>query len=379
MLLSENQKMIRDLTRDVARSRIAPIAARIDETGEFPAATIKELGALGLLGLKVPEAEGGFQVDTTSYALVVEELSRVCGSHGLTVAAHNSLGCWPIHAFGTPEQKQRWLPGACRGDYLLSFGLTEPGAGSDAGGTASTAVRDGGDWVLNGRKQWITNAHHAGAVIVTAKTDPAVSGSRGISAFIVPTGTPGFTVEKKEDKLGMRASDTAPLTLEDVRVPADALLGQQGDGFKQFLATLDGGRISIGALALGLAVGAFETARDYAKGRIQFGQPIAAQQAVQFQLADMSLKIDAARLLIYEACRRKDAGEPYADMAAKGKLYASEIAMEVTSAAIQLLGGYGFCREYPVERMYRDAKLCTIGEGTSEIQRMVIARNLLDG
>jgi alkylation response protein AidB-like acyl-CoA dehydrogenase len=195
MLLSENQKMIREMTRDFAKSRIAPIAAHIDETGEFPAATIKELGALGLLGLKVPEAEGGFQVDTTSYALVVEELSRVCGSHGLTVAAHNSLGCWPIHAFGTPEQQQRWLPGACRGDYQLSFGLTEPGAGSDAGGTASTAVRDGGDWVLNGRKQWITNAHYAGAVIVTAKTDPTASGSRGISAFIVPTGTPGFTVE----------------------------------------------------------------------------------------------------------------------------------------------------------------------------------------
>lgn len=377
MSLTENQKMIRDMTRDFARSKLAPIAATIDETAVFPEATVKEMGSLGLLGLQVSEADGGVGADTLSYALVVEELGRVCGSHGLTVAAHNSLGCYPIGVYGTPQQKERWLKPGAMGEFLLSFGLTEAGAGSDAGGTATTAVRDGDEWVLNGNKMWITNAHFAGAVIVTARTDPEAKGSHGISAFIVPTGTPGFTVEKKEDKLGMRASDTAPLTLVDVRIPVDALLGQEGEGFKIFMSTLDGGRISIGALALGIAIGAFETARDYAKTRIQFGRPIAAQQAIQFMLADMSIRIDASRLLIQEACRLKDADEPFSDMSAKAKLFASEAAMKVTYDAIQVLGGYGFCREYPAERFYRDAKLCTIGEGTSEIQRMVIGRNLL--
>jgi len=374
MQLNENQKMIRDMTRDFARGKLAPIAAEIDETAEFPEATVKEMGTLGLLGLQTPEADGGVGADTLSYALVVEELGKVCGSHGLTVAAHNSLGCYPLVAHGTPEQKAKWLAPGAAGEFLLAFGLTEAGAGSDAGGTATTAVRDGDQWVLNGNKMWITNAHYAGAVIITAKTDADADGSHGISAFIVPIGTPGFTVEKKEDKLGMRASDTAPLTLEDVRIPAGHLLGEEGDGFKIFMGTLDGGRISIGALALGIAEGAFECARDYAKERIQFGKPIAAQQAVQFMLADMSTQIDASRLLIHESCRLKDAGEPFSDMSAKAKLFASEAAMKITYDAIQILGGYGFCREYPVERMYRDAKLCTIGEGTSEIQRMVIGR-----
>jgi len=377
MRLTENQTMIRDMTRDFARTRIAPVAAELDESGVFPEANVKQMGELGLLGLKVPVEEGGAGVDTLSYALVVEELARVDGSHALIVAAHNSLGCWPIHAFGSAEQKGRWLPGACAGEYLLAFGLTEAGAGSDAGGTATTAVRDGDSWVLNGRKMWITNAPRAGAVIITAVTDTDVSSGSGISAFIVPKDTPGFTVEGKEDKLGMRSSDTAPLVLDNVRVPLDALLGEEGAGFKQFLATLDGGRISIAALALGLSAGALRVARDYAKQRIQFGRSIAKQQAVQFMLADMAVDEDASRLLVHEACRRKDAGEPFSDMAAKAKLFASEAAMRVTYSAIQILGGYGYCREYPVERMYRDAKLCTIGEGTSEIQRMVIARNLL--
>ena len=378
MILNENQKMIRDMTRDFARTKVAPIAAAIDESAEFPEATVKEMGQLGMLGLQVPPEEGGTWTDTVSYALVVEELGKVCGSHGLTVAAHNSLGCWPIWKYGTPEQKELWLKPACMGEFLLSFGLTESEAGSDAGGTRTTAVRDGDQWVLNGTKQWITNSHYAGALIITAVTDPDVSPGQGISAFIVPTDTPGFTVEKKEDKLGMRASDTAPLVLEDVRLPADALLGEEGAGFRYFLETLDGGRISIAALALGIAQGAFEVARDYAKERIQFGKPIAAQQAVGFMLADMSTQIDASRLLVYEACRLEDAHEPFGDTAAKAKLHASETAMKVTYDAIQILGGYGFCREYPVERMYRDAKLCTIGEGTSEIQRMVIARNVLE-
>jgi alkylation response protein AidB-like acyl-CoA dehydrogenase len=378
MQLNENQKMIRQMARDFANAKIAPIAQEIDRTAEFPEATVKEMGSLGLLGLTVAEEFGGVGADVTSYALVVEEISRVCGSHGLTVAAHNSLGCWPIYAFGTDEQKTTWLPKAATGEWLLSFGLTEAGAGSDAGGTKTTAVRDGDQWVLNGSKMWITNSHYAGAIIITAKTDPAAEGSRGISAFIVPTDTPGFTVHKKEDKLGMRASDTAPLSLDDVRIPAANLLGEEGEGFKYFMQTLDGGRISIGAVALGLAVGAFETARDYAKEREQFGRPIAKFQAVQFMLADMATQIEASRMLMYEACRLKDAGEPFGKLAAMAKLHASETAMFVTDRAIQILGGYGYTTEYPVERMYRDAKLCTIGEGTSEIQRLVIGRYALD-
>ncbi len=377
MELTENQKMIRDLARSFAREKLAPIAAEIDESGEFPEATVKEMGGLGFLGLVADEDEGGVGADTLSYTLVVEEVAKVCGSHGLTIAAHNSLGCWPIHAFGTPEQKQRFLAPASRGEFLLAFGLTEAEAGSDAGGTKTTAVKDGDDWVLNGSKMWITNSHFAGAAIITAVTNPDTGPGQGISAFIVPVDTPGFTVEKKEDKLGMRASDTAPLTLEDVRIPGDLLLGELGAGFKYFMQTLDGGRISIAALALGLAEGAFATARDYAKERQQFGRPIAKFQAIQFMLADMATQIEAARLLTYEACRRKDAGQPFSTLSAMAKLHASETAMFVTDKAIQILGGYGFTREYPVERMYRDAKLCTIGEGTSEIQRLVIGRAVL--
>jgi len=309
----------------------------------------------------------------------VEEISRVCASHGLTLAAHNSLGCWPIAALGTEDQKKKFLPRAAEGKTLLSFGLTESEAGSDAGGTRTTAVRDGDHWVLNGSKMWITNSHYAEALIITAKTDPDAKGSSGISAFLVPTDAPGFTVEKKEDKLGMRASDTAPLTLVDVRIPAENLLGKEGEGFKYFMMTLDGGRISIAAVALGIAVGAFDVAREYAKEREQFGKPIAEFQAIEFMLADMATQIQASRLLTYEASRLKDAGEDFGQMAAMAKLHASETAMFVTDKAIQILGGYGFTREYPVERMYRDAKLCTIGEGTSEIQRMVIGRNVLKG
>jgi len=377
MQLTENQKMIRDMTRTFARDKLAPIAAEIDKTAKFPEATVKEMGQLGLLGLTVPEAYGGAGADTLSYTLVVEELAKACGSHGLTVAAHNSLGCWPIVTFGTEEQKQRFLPRAASGEYLLSFGLTEAEAGSDAGGTRTTAVRDGDEWVINGTKMWITNAHYAGAVIITAKTDLEAAGSRGISAFIVPIDTPGFTVEKKEDKLGMRASDTAPLTLEDVRVPADLQLGELGAGFKYFMMTLDGGRISIAALALGLAQGALDTARVYAKERHQFNRPIADFQAVQFMLADMATQTEAARLLTYEASQLKDIGQPFSHHSAMAKLHASETAMFVTDRAIQILAGYGYTMEYPVERFYRDAKLCTIGEGTSEIQRMVIGRNVV--
>jgi alkylation response protein AidB-like acyl-CoA dehydrogenase len=301
MQLNENQSMIRQMARDFANAKIAPIAHDIDKHGTFPEATVREMGELGFMGLSVPEAYGGSGADITSYALVVEELSRVCGSHGLTVAAHNSLGCWPIAAFGTEEQKRKYLPAAAAGKSLLSFGLTEAGAGSDAGGTRTMAVRDGDHWVLNGSKMWITNSHYAAALIITAKTDPKATGSRGISAFIVDTDTPGFTVEKKEDKLGMRASDTAPLTLVDVRVPHANLLGQEGDGFKYFMKTLDGGRISIAAVALGLAEGALATARAYARQREQFGKAIAEFQAIEFMIADMVTQIQASRLLTYEA------------------------------------------------------------------------------
>ncbi|MBK6736007.1 MAG: acyl-CoA dehydrogenase [bacterium] len=377
MQLNENQSMIRQMARDFANAKIAPIAHDIDKHGTFPEATVREMGELGFMGLSVPEAYGGSGADITSYALVVEELSRVCGSHGLTVAAHNSLGCWPIAAFGTEEQKRKYLPAAAAGKSLLSFGLTEAGAGSDAGGTRTMAVRDGDHWVLNGSKMWITNSHYAAALIITAKTDPTATGSRGISAFIVDTDTPGFTVEKKEDKLGMRASDTAPLTLVDVRVPHANLLGQEGDGFKYFMKTLDGGRISIAAVALGLAEGALATARAYARQREQFGKAIAEFQAIEFMIADMVTQIQASRLLTYEACRLKDAGEDFGHMSAMAKLHSSETAMFVTDRAIQILGGYGYTTEYPVERMYRDAKLCTIGEGTSEIQRLVIGRYAL--
>jgi alkylation response protein AidB-like acyl-CoA dehydrogenase len=377
MPLNENQTMIRQMARDFAAAKIAPIAAEIDRSGEFPEATIKEMGGLGFLGLTVPEEFGGVGTDVTSYALVVEEISRVCGSHGLTVAAHNSLGCWPIAALGTQAQKEKFLPPAAVGKSLLSFGLTEAGAGSDAGGTRTMAVRDGDHWVLNGSKMWITNSHYADALIITAKTDIEAKGSRGITAFIVPTDTPGFTVEKKENKLGMRASDTAPLTLIDVRVPHEYMLGEEGEGFKYFMMTLEGGRISIAAVALGLAVGAYDVARQYAKERHQFGKPIAKFQAIEFMLADMATQIKASRMMLYEACRLKDAGEKYGHLSAMAKLHASETAMFVTDRAIQILGGYGFTTEYPVERMYRDAKLCTIGEGTSEILRLVIGRHEL--
>jgi alkylation response protein AidB-like acyl-CoA dehydrogenase len=377
MQLTENQRMVQEVARRFAQERIAPLAAEIDEAGRFPQETIRELGEMGFLGAQVPEEYGGAGLDTVSYALIVEELSKVCGSHGLTLAAHNSLGAWPIVAFGTEEQKRRWLPKGASGQMLISYGLTEPGAGSDAGGTRTTAVPDGSTWVLNGSKSWITNASYAGLYILTAMTDRSKGTSGGITAFIVERGAKGFSVGKKEDKLGMRASDTAQLLLEDVRVPNDQVLGQVGQGFKQFMQTLDGGRISIGALALGLAEGAHEFSLKYSKEREAFGKTISHFQAIQWMLADARTEIEAARLLIHDAAQRKDAAQPFRLQSSIAKLYASEMAMRVTNNAIQILGGYGYCKDYPVERFYRDAKLCTIGEGTSEIQRLVIAREVL--
>jgi butyryl-CoA dehydrogenase len=377
MQLSENHEIIRDIARRFTEEQIVPIAAELDSEARYPEETMKALGEMGFLGVNVPEEYGGAGLDTVSYAIVVDEISRGCASHGLGVAAHNSLGCMPLLMFGTEEQKKKYLPKAASGKMLVSYGLTEPSAGSDAGGTKTTAILDGNEWVINGTKSWITNASHAGLYVLTAVTDKEKGVGGGISAFLVERDTPGFSVGKKEDKLGMRGSDTAQLLMEDVRVKKDALLGDLGQGFKQFMKVLDGGRISIAALALGIAEGAHAYSVNYAREREAFGKPISDFQAIQWMIADAATEIAAARHLIYESARLKDGGEDYGHVSAMAKLFASEMAMRVTNNAMQILGGYGYCSDYPVERMYRDAKLCTIGEGTSEIQRIVISRHAL--
>jgi alkylation response protein AidB-like acyl-CoA dehydrogenase len=374
--LNEEQRLTRDMVRDFAQAEIAPRAAAVDKSEEFPTSNIRQMGELGLMGLPYPEDYGGGGGDCVSYAIAVEEIGRACGSTGLIYAAHVSLGCGPIYYFGTETQKRTWLPRLCSGDGLAAFGLTEPEAGSDAGATRSVAVRDGDHYVLNGSKMWITSGAIADVVICSAKTDPN-AGTRGISCFLVARGTPGFEPGKNEPKMGLKGSVTSALTLRDCRVPASSLLGAEGQGFKQMLITLDGGRISIGALALGLAQAALDEASRYAKERVQFGQPIARFQAIQWMLADMATEIDAARLMVYRAAAMKDAGREFTKEAAMAKLFASEVAERAAYKAVQIHGGYGYSREYPVERIYRDQRLCTIGEGTSEIQRLVIARKVL--
>jgi butyryl-CoA dehydrogenase len=374
--LNEEQRMVRDMVHDFAQKEIAPRAKEVDKTEEFPAENLRQMAELGLLGLPYPESYGGGGGDYLSYAIAVEEIARACGSTALIYAAHVSLGCGPIYYFGTEEQKQKWLPRLCSGQGLGAFGLTEPEAGSDAGATRTTAVRDGDDYILNGSKMWITSGAIADVVTCTAKTD-AEAGSRGISCFLVEKGTPGFIPGKNEPKMGLKGSVTSALSLENCRVPAANLLGQEGEGFRQMLITLDGGRISIGAMALGLAQAALDEAIAYAKQRVQFGQPIAKFQAIQWMLADMATEIDAARLMVYRAAAMRDAGMPYTKEAAMAKLYASEAAERASFKALQIHGGYGYSREYPVERIYRDQRLCSIGEGTSEIQRLVIARQIL--
>ncbi|RKZ16284.1 acyl-CoA dehydrogenase [bacterium] len=378
MQLSENHQIIRDIARRFTEEKIIPIAAEIDVEGRFPEDNMRALGEMGFLGVMVPEEYGGAGMDTVSYALVIEEIARGCGSHALGVAAHNSLGCMPLLWFGSEEQKKKYLPRAASGEMFVSYGLTEPGAGSDAGGTKTTAVLDGDQWVINGSKSWITNANYAGLFVLTALTDPEKGTRGGITAFLVERDTPGFSVGKKEDKLGMRGSDTAQLLMEDVRVPKDAMLGDLGQGFKQFMKVLDGGRISIAALALGIAEGAHDYSVNYAKDREAFGKAITQFQAIQWMIADAAMEIEASRHMIMESARLKDAGEPFGHLSAMAKLFTSEVAMRVTNNAMQILGGYGYCADYPVERMYRDAKLCTIGEGTSEILRIVISRHAFD-
>lgn len=374
--LTKEQELIRKTVREFTENEIKPLSAEIDEKDEFPLQLVKKMGKVGLLGMTTPKEYGGVGCDTISYTIGVEEVSRVSGSMGLTVAAHNSLGTYHILLAGNEEQKKKYLPKLATGEFLCAWGLTEPNAGSDAGATQTTAILEKDEWVLNGTKIFITTGHYADVVVVIALTDKE-KGSRGISAFVVDKGTRGFSCGSKENKLGMRGSPTSELVFENCRIPKENLLGKEGEGFIQALKVLDGGRISIGALALGIAQGAYEESVKYAKQREQFGRPIANFQAIQFMLAEMATEIESARLLLFKASYLKDKGLRVSKEGAMAKLFASEVAMRTTTKAIQIHGGYGYTKDYPVERMFRDAKLCEIGEGTSEIQRLVIARNLI--
>lgn len=375
--LTGEHALIQKSVRDFAEKRIRPIARELDREARFPQDTVKELGKLGLMGMVVPPAYGGSETDTLAYVLAVEELARVDGSHALIVAAHNSLCTSHILLAGSEAQRTAYLPKLATGEHIGAWALTEPMSGSDASTMRTHATQDGGEWVLDGQKNFCTNAPFADVLVVMAMTDPS-QGAHGISAFVVERGTEGLSVGKEEDKLGVRASATAQVLLEDCRVPEDHLLGRQNQGYVDTLKILDGGRISIGAMAVGLAQGAFEEALAYARQREAFGRPIGDFQSIQFMLADMATRIEASRLLVQRAAKRKDAGRPYKKEAAMAKLYASETAMAITNKALQIHGGYGFIKDYPVERMFRDAKLTEIGEGTSEIQRLVIAREILE-
>lgn len=371
--LTSEQQIIKKTIRQFAEEEVAPDAIERDRTKQFPTDVFKKMAEMGMMGLPFPEEYGGGGADTVSFAIVVEELSRVCGSTGITYSAHISLGGAPLNLFGTEEQKQTYLRPICTGESLGAFGLTEPNAGSDAGGTKTTAKETDGQFVINGNKCFITNASYAKHLALTAVTNET-NGKKEISAIIVPTNTAGFTVIDNYEKMGLNSSNTTELVLEDVKVPVENLLGKRGEGFKQFLITLDGGRIGIGAMSVGIAQGAYEKALAYAKERKQFGKSISTFQAIQFKLADMAMKIELARNMVYKAAWLKDQGRTFSKEAAMCKLYASEICMEVTSQAVQIHGGYGYMKEYHVERMMRDAKLLEIGEGTSEVQRMVISR-----
>ncbi|MED3880674.1 acyl-CoA dehydrogenase family protein [Priestia megaterium] len=373
--LTNEQKMIQRTLREFSEAEVAPNALERDRSKQFPLDVFTKLSELGVMGLPFPEEYGGGGADTVSFAIVVEELSKACGSTGITYSAHVSLGGAPIHLFGTKEQKEQYLPALCSGESFGAFGLTEPNAGSDAGGTETEAVLKDGAFRINGSKCYITNASYAKFLALTAVTN-RTEGKKEISAIIVPTEARGFTVIDNYEKMGLHASNTTELVLEDVEVPEENLLGVRGEGFKQFLMTLDGGRIGIGAMAVGIAQAAYEKALSYAQERKQFGKAISSFQAIQFKLADMAMKIELARNMVYKAAWLKDQGKPFTKEAAMCKLYASEICMEVASQAVQIHGGYGYMKEYHVERYLRDAKLLEIGEGTSEIQRSVIARQI---
>ena len=372
----ETISAIRDMVRDFSTKEILPHVMEWDEAQHFPRDTFSRMGELGLLGMLVPEAYGGAGLGYFEYVAAIEELASVCGAVGLSMAAHNSLCTNHILTFGTEEQKQRWLPQLASGEHIGAWGLTEAGTGSDAMRMRCTAVREDDEWVLNGTKNWITHGITAEVAVVLVRTGELLD-SHGITAMVVERGTPGFQGGKKEDKLGMRASETAELVFEDCRVPAANVLGEVGEGFIQAMKILDGGRISIAALSLGIARGAFDAARNYAKQREQFGQPIAHFQGIGFKLADMAVGIEAARNLVQKACWAKENGGDVTRLGAMAKYQASEMCVEVATDAIQVFGGYGYTKEFPVEKHYRDAKLCTIGEGTSEIQKLVISRGLI--
>jgi alkylation response protein AidB-like acyl-CoA dehydrogenase len=374
--LTEEQLQITRLAREFAESEIAPHVLEWDEAQEFPVDVMKKLAELGFLGVLVPQEYGGAGLGYIEYVSIVEEISRVDGAIGLSVAAHNSLCSNHILTFGTEDQKRKYLPGLASGQWLGAWGLTEPEAGSDASGTQTTAVRDSDGYVLNGSKTFTTHGTYGDVFVLMAVTDRSRE-NRGISAFIIEKGTPGMRAGKKENKLGCRASDTSEVILENCRIPAENLLGQEGEGFINCLEILDGGRISIAALAVGMAQGALEASLKYAKQRRQFGQPISEFQAIQWKLADMATEIEAARLLTYRAAALKNQKKRSTKESSMAKLYAGEVSVRVANEAIQIHGGYGYVKEYPVEKFYRDAKICTIGEGTSEIQRLVIARQLL--
>lgn len=372
----ELTRQIGQTTRDFALQHIKPYVMQWDETQEFPVQVFKEMGKLGLMGVLVPEQYGGAGLGYLEYSTIIQEVSKVCGSIGLSLAAHNSLCTGHILMFGNEEQKTKYLPKLTTAEYIGAWGLTEPATGSDAGNIQTTAVKDGDSWILNGTKCWITHGKSGDVAVVIARTgEPRAKNNA--TAFIVERGTPGFSGGKKENKLGMRASETAEMIFDNCRIPDSARMGNVGDGFKQSLKILDGGRISIAALALGIAKGAYEAALQYSKEREQFGKPIADFQGISFKLADMATEIMAAELLIAQAAYKKNKGLPMTKEAAMAKYYASEVAVKVSNDAVQIFGGYGYTKDFPVEKFYRDSKLCTIGEGTSEIQKIVIAREVL--
>ncbi|MDQ4081425.1 MAG: acyl-CoA dehydrogenase family protein [Actinomycetota bacterium] len=371
--LAEEHELLRRTVREFAEQRVAPVAEELDREHRFPYEIVEELGELGLMGIPIPEEWGGAGADTLSYAIAIEELTRIDSSVAITVAAHTSLGTMPIYSFGTDEQKREWLPQLASGRRLGAFGLTEPGAGSDAGATRTRAELRDGSWVVNGSKIFITNA---GTDISACVTITARTGDDETSNLIVPTGTPGYEISEPMEKMGWNASDTRELSFQDCAVPRENLLGPQGEGFKQFLEILDGGRISVAAMGVGLAQGAFELARAYAREREQFGRPISTFQAISFSLADMATQIEAGRQLVYKAAWLKDQGRPFAKEAAMAKLYTGELSNRVVNAALQIHGGYGYMDEFPISRFFRDQKVLEIGEGTNEVQRMIVARHL---
>jgi butyryl-CoA dehydrogenase len=375
MLLTETQEEIRNMARDFSRDKLAPTAAERDREHKFPAAEIKEMGQLGLLGMTTPEEYGGSDIGAVAYACVLEEIAAGDGACSTILSVHNSVGCGPIVKFGTEVQKQRFLPKLASGEWVGGFALTEPQAGSDAANLLTKARRDGDAYVLSGTKQFITSGKNGNVIIVFAVTDPA-AGKKGISAFIVPTDTPGYKVVRVEEKLGQHSSDTCQIAFDDMRLSVDLRLGEEGEGYRIALSNLEGGRVGIASQSVGMARAAFEAARDYARERITFGKPIAEHQAIAFRLASMATEIEAARQLVHHAAQLREAGLPCLSEASMAKLFASEMAERVCSAAIQIFGGAGYTRDYPVERIYRDVRVCQIYEGASDIQRMVIARSL---